>query len=99
MGVEVPFHVRIKIQTHNIHTLMHPCALGRQSVCVCVCVCVCLSVCLSVFVCVCVCVHSQIRAFILRPGKCIFTPADELYLFAAHRGYNNVRVHEPTETH
>lgn len=26
MGVEVPFHVRIKIQTHNIHTIhsMHP---------------------------------------------------------------------------
>lgn len=36
MGVEVPFHVRIKIQTHNIHTLMHPCAHGQTIMCVCV---------------------------------------------------------------
>lgn len=33
MGVEVPFHVRIKIQTHNIPTLMHPSAHGQTIVC------------------------------------------------------------------
>lgn len=71
MGVEVPFHVRIKIQTDNIHTLMHPCAHGQTITCACVCE--------SEQECVRACVYAL---FLQIPGKCIFTPTDELYLFA-----------------
>ena len=49
MGVEVPFHVRIKIQTHSTHTLVQPCAHCQTITCVCVCVCVCVRVCVCVF--------------------------------------------------
>lgn len=89
MGVEVPFHVRIKIQTHNVHTHAHAGACAHAHRCKCVCtqpdnqVCACVCVCMHVHVCVCVCVWCIALLLILAsaaPGTPVLSEAESLLL-------------------